>query len=912
MGKRYLRLGAVFLMVRLFLLACAGTEEKTSGITEEIAKLFSGKYSIDPAMSENPPRTVAVLPFENLTQKEEAFEIVRKSFYNHFSSLNFVDREIFKVDDILKREGLDTPEKIKATKPQDLGKLFNVDAIIYGEITHYDRLYLALYSQVTVGARLKMVDTKTGKPLWSAEDKASKRTGGISASPVGLVLTAISTALIMRKIELLRSSDDLFRDLVKTIPNPTLAAALKPPKITILVQDAVGVPKKLGDVIKVAMEGDSNMRASFDIGIFKKGIPMEEVETGSYVGEYKVMPADNVEEAIITGYLKDESGNQAKWIDILGTITIDTTPPSVPSELVAVGRDQVVQLTWQANKESDLAGYKLFRSLTPLSGFKAVADTEFDHYEDKGLENGKHYFYKLAALDRVGNQSKTTKVLNGIPLAPGPTAVGGTILKDTTWFAGASPYIIEKEVIVADRATLTIEPGTIVRSHGGGLRVRGQLNARGTEDRMITFESIKGSWAGLVFDKTKEKQNVLAFAQIKDAKVGITCISSSPQIAYNNISENGLGLLIKDPFSRPRIVGNVISKNGGSGIEVKSSALPVIKKNRIEENKSHGILSASASPVIEENVIANNEADGIHIVRSSLLIEKNNVIENQGFNISNREKGAKMVKAPRNWWGTKDPLKIMVKILGKVDYQSPLSAPFPEGKAFDIPILTGPLMGEIAEDRYLTTAHSPYVVEKSVTIVKGATLYIQPGVVLRFNRGKVSFVIQNGAIHAKGTKQAPIRFTSNSQSPSRGDYKSAVIFMKGNPLNSFFKYCIFKYTHTALVIRGGSPDITYSLIADNLQRGIMILNDAKPKISYNTIARNIGQSAIFIRGKPQPTISWNNIVENAFSILSYSSLFIDARQNWWGKSPPDQGQFLGNIQIKPWITTPVEKAFGGK
>lgn len=912
MSKKTILQVAILLLVLLPLVACETTQKKTIGIPAEIAKLFAGKYTVDPVMKENPPRTVAVLPFDNKTTKEDAFEVVRKSFYNHFSSLNFIDRELFKVDEILQRKGLDSPEKLNAAKPQELGKLLNVDAVVYGEITHYDRLYLALYSQVTVGAKLKMVDVKTGKSLWTAEDKASKRTGGISASPVGLVLTAISTALIMRRIELLRSSDDLFRDLIKTIPNPTLAAALKPPKITILVQDAVGVPKKVGDIIKVAMEGDPNMRASFDIGKFKKGLTMEEIESGSYVGEYKVMPKDNVEDATVTGYLRDETGNTGKWIDVLGTVTIDTTPPAVPTKLVAVGRDQVIQLAWKANNEKDLAGYQLYRSQTPLSGYENIADTEFTRYEDKGLENGRFYFYKLAAFDRVGNTSKTTTALKGISVAPGPTRVGGAILKDTIWYAGASPYIIEKEVIVEDRARLTIEQGTVIRSKGGGLRIKGQIRAEGTEERMITFEPIKGSWPGLLFDRTKKRPSVLTFVQIKGAKIGISCISCSLLIANNNISENGIGILVKDPFSRPEITGNVINENKGSGIEVRSSARPLIKKNVIRENKNHGIFCDSASPVIEENVIGNNEKDGIYIVRSSISVEKNNFVENLGFNISNRERGSAMVKAPRNWWGTNDPLKIMAKISGKVDYQSPLSAAFPDGRAFDIPILNLPLKGELTQDRYLTTAHSPYVVEKSVTIAKGANLYIQPGVVLRFNRGKTSIIVQNGAIHAKGTKQAPIRFTSNSQSPSRGDYKSAVIFLKGNPLNSFFKYCIFEYAHTALEIQEGSPDITYSLIADNLQRGITILNDSKPKISYNTITRHVGQSAIFIRGKPQPTISWNNIVENAFSILSYSKLFIDARQNWWGKSPPDQGQFLGNVQIKPWIKKPIKKAYGGE
>ncbi|MEM2983360.1 MAG: DUF799 family lipoprotein, partial [Candidatus Bathyarchaeia archaeon] len=800
----------------------------------------------------------------------------------------------------------------KSAKPQDLGRPLNADAIVFGEITHYDRLYLALYSHVTVGARLKMVDTKTGKVLWTAEDTASKRTGGVSTSPVGLVMTAISTALNIRKIELLRCSDDLFRDLVKTIPNPPLAEALRPPKITILVQDALGVPRKAGDVIKVAMEGQPKMRASFDIGSFKKGIPMEEVEPGSYVGTYKVMPMDNVEDAIITGYLTDDAGNTSRWIDVLGTVTIDTTPPVVPAGISSLGRDRQVQLTWKGNEEKDLAGYRIYRSLTPLSGFQPIGTTEFTHYTDTGLQNGQLYFYRISAFDRAGNESIPSKELKAIPVAPGPTYVEGVILKDTTWFSGASPYVVHKGIVVEDGATLSIEPGTVIRFQGGGLKIRGQIVASGTQERIITFEFKGEEGDGIIFERTKDRPNVVEFAQVKGASIGITCISSSPRIIKNSITENGVGILIQDPFSKPIIEGNVVSKNGKTGIEVISSALPLIRENTIKENAGHGILCDSASPHIERNTIANNGSDGIHLVRATPHIEKNNFIENQRFNIANEEKGAELVRAYENWWGTDKPLELMKMISGKVDYQKPLSAPFPKGEPFEIPILIGPLKGEISKDAYLTTAYSPYIVEEPVRILNGATVYIQPGVVFRFNRGKTFMAIENGAIHARGTKSAPIRFTSNSQSPSRGDYESALIFSRGNTMNSFFSYCIFEYASTAIVVNGGSPDITYSLIADNLQCGLIILNDAKPKISYNTIVRNVGQSAIITRGNPQPMISWNNIEDNAFSIQNYSHLFIDARQNWWGKTPPEQGQFLGNVQVEPWLERPVEEAFGGK
>ena len=44
----------------------------------------------------------------------------------------------------------------------------------------------------------------------------------------------------------------------------------------------------------LAMEGDSRMRATFDIGNFKKGLLMREVSPGNYVGEYRIVPGDKV------------------------------------------------------------------------------------------------------------------------------------------------------------------------------------------------------------------------------------------------------------------------------------------------------------------------------------------------------------------------------------------------------------------------------------------------------------------------------------------------------------------------------------------------------------------------------------------------------------------------------------------
>ena len=50
------------------------------------------------------PHKVAILPFVNQTSNPEAAAVVRKMFYNFFSSLNYLDLEPSFVDEKLKKK----------------------------------------------------------------------------------------------------------------------------------------------------------------------------------------------------------------------------------------------------------------------------------------------------------------------------------------------------------------------------------------------------------------------------------------------------------------------------------------------------------------------------------------------------------------------------------------------------------------------------------------------------------------------------------------------------------------------------------------------------------------------------------------------------------------------------------------
>ncbi len=897
-----------FALCSLVFFGCA-TATKETATTPETQTSFKGTFKVDPYLETHMPRTVAVLPFVDRSKSKEGIKTVRKAFYNHFSSLPYTDVEIHRVDRLLRKAGLTDPEVIINTTPQKLGEILKADAVIFGDVSNFDKFYALIYSQVAVGAEVKMFETQKGHFLWSGQHVARKHKGGLSVSPVGIVATIVSTAMNMRDIQLLRACDDLFRDMVNTLPVPTIAEATRPPTITLLTQDTKGDPKKAGDVIKVVFNGDPDMQASFDIGTFKKGIDMVEVEPGGYLGTHRVVPGENVTEAIVTGYLSDDSGNAASWIDPIGTVTIDTTPPASPKALSTVGRDGYVLLDWAKNAEADLAGYHIYRSKTPLTGFEVIGKTEFNQHKDEGISNFQEYYFKISALDRAGNESRRTDAVIGMAVAPGPTPISGDVMEDTTWYAGASPYLLEGPVTILDKATLTIEPGTTIQSRGNGLRVEGRLLARGNETHIIIFEGEDHKpWEGISFHNVKTTKNLVQFCRIRDAKAGITCRSSAPLIRNCELVNNADGIRVAGAFSEPEIVNNTVHKNAGIGIAVLEGAKPTILGNTIRENSMGGVLIESAAPVVTHNTIVQNDEWGVRVVKSSAMIKENNIHDNDPYEMVGTTSGEPFC-AWDNWWGATNGLDILARISGRVEITNILDGPYSQGKSTKLPILRGPLGGNIGDNAFLTLSNSPYTIEKDITVGGEATLYVEPGVKLLFDQN-TSIILENGGMVARGKKGQPIVFTSSGASPSAGDYLNAVRLSARTRINSFFEYCVMEYATTAVDVHFGSPEISYCYIANNAQSGIKCRNDAAPKVFYSTITENTGTGGIECVGMSKPKINYNSIVKNTIGIQAFSTILIDARHNWWGKVPPDGSVIWGdNINVEPWLEAPEAKAF---
>lgn len=89
-------------------------------------------------------------------------------------------------------------------------------------------------------------------------------------------------------------------------------------------------------------------------------------------------------------------------------VAADNNPPFPPDGVFSITGDKVVSIYWNANRESDLDGYRVYRGNVDLSGpYYPLADVSPDqtYYDDFDVNNGETWFYAVTAFDKRGNES---------------------------------------------------------------------------------------------------------------------------------------------------------------------------------------------------------------------------------------------------------------------------------------------------------------------------------------------------------------------------------------------------------------------------------------------------------------------------------------------------------------------------
>ncbi|MFO7639219.1 MAG: M20/M25/M40 family metallo-hydrolase, partial [bacterium] len=117
-----------------------------------------------------------------------------------------------------------------------------------------------------------------------------------------------------------------------------------------------------------------------------------------------------------TALARDPEGRESGFADEASAVP--RVMPAAPSAAAALPFRYGMGLSWRANRELDLAGYNLYRSTRPDTGYARLnpallPDTAC---RDSGLMADTMYYWVVTALDTAGNESERSAPARGKPV----------------------------------------------------------------------------------------------------------------------------------------------------------------------------------------------------------------------------------------------------------------------------------------------------------------------------------------------------------------------------------------------------------------------------------------------------------------------------------------------------------------
>lgn len=260
-----------------------------------------------------------------------------------------------------------------------------------------------------------------------------------------------------------------------------------------------------------------------------------------------------------------------------------------------------------------------------------------------------------------------------------PGIICSTMLltEDSVW---RGEVLVTGVVTVAPQATLTIEPGSVIRfagpepflsgGMGGLLLVQGRLVANGTKIGPILFSSLyaepmRGDWQGIVL-LGSEKKNRLEECTLEGAEIGIDASFSTLTLRNTRFVRCGTGIRLQDTVfssgggavvncevgialleseaelidgnfsgnsrgvvsdrSSLYLAGGSFTRNNVIGLKADHSRVKISGGNF--SNNGSGLLLVSSQGLVSGNTIAENADCGISLKDSRVRIQGNSIIKN--------------------------------------------------------------------------------------------------------------------------------------------------------------------------------------------------------------------------------------------------------------------------------------------
>ncbi len=167
-------------------------------------------------------------------------------------------------------------------------------------------------------------------------------------------------------------------------------------------------------------------------------------------------------------------GTSAQSIAVSGVTSFESggTPPEVPTHFHLMGdiTDSSLSLGWDWDPESDIKGYKIYRSTAADGEYSLRKTFRGNIFLDTGLYAGTTYYYKVSAFNNYG-ESDQTSYINGTtsggetaPSTPTGLSVGSATISSLTisWntVTGAESYRVYRSSTMGGTYSLVGSPTT--------------------------------------------------------------------------------------------------------------------------------------------------------------------------------------------------------------------------------------------------------------------------------------------------------------------------------------------------------------------------------------------------------------------------------------------------------------------
>jgi len=521
------------------------------------------------------------------------------------------------------------------------------------------------------------------------------------------------------------------------------------------------------------------------------------------------------------------------------------------------------------------------------AGISATNDNTYAKIEGCTISDNGDY-----AIRMYGDTLKNLKNLIIHDNSPNAIFVLSDSIYTGTWKNHGVPYVIGGDGTVDDGDTLTLEEGVMLKfMPETELRVKGALDAQGTEENHIRFTSLKddtvggdtnndgantspsgGDWKWLYFYGA-DVGSLLSYCDVAYAKTNVYIKKSGKNVALSHcILESAEGAGVDIDNSEPILKASVISQNNGAGISIKNSGRPLVRGSFIADNKGGGVK-------------ANDSSADIQLLETTFARNDNYPVSLYGDSISQMD-----------------------------------GVTFTENSPNAILVLSDQIYTGIWRNH-----HVPYVVAGDLTVDDGDTLTLEAGVELKFQ--PEIWLRGYGMLKATGTDENRIQFTSyrddsvggdtnadgSNTTPNEGDW-NGIYFYKADAAASVLTSCDITYATNAVYIKDSGENVTLnrSTFQRSLDAGI-VLDYSSPLIKDCEISQNGGDGILAKDGSSDARIQESRFVDNkGYGLVLYGDSNKHLRNlNFQNNSPNAIRVLSDKLYTGVWLNHNVPYIIGG-